>query len=78
MEIQVFGGGKDHQKTISLGKTIETEELLKNTEWKSSAARTRDFSTGASHVKYDKEGKMKLQGNQGQAMRFGYGFLGGS
>ncbi|CAK9086065.1 Hypothetical protein (Fragment), partial [Durusdinium trenchii] len=41
------------------------EELLTNTEWKSSAARTRDFSTGASHVKYDKEGKMKLQGNQG-------------
>lgn len=41
------------------------DELLNNTEWKSSAARTRDFSTGASHVKYDKEGKMKLQGNQG-------------
>jgi len=40
------------------------DELLNNTEWKSSAARTRDFSTGASHVKYDKEGKMKLQGNQ--------------
>ena len=41
------------------------DELLNNTEWKSGAARTRDFSTGASHVKYDKEGKMKLQGNQG-------------
>ncbi|CAE8656603.1 unnamed protein product, partial [Polarella glacialis] len=41
------------------------EELLQNTEWKSSAARTRDFSTGAQTVKYDKEGKMKLQGNQG-------------
>ncbi|CAE7426480.1 BRIX1 [Symbiodinium natans] len=40
------------------------DELLNNTEWKSNAARTRDFSTGASHVKYDKEGKMKLQGNQ--------------
>jgi len=38
---------------------------LNNTEWRSSAARTRDFSTGASHVKYDKEGKMKIQGNQG-------------
>ena len=41
------------------------DELLNNTEWRSSAARTRDFSTGASHVKYDKEGKMKIQGNQG-------------
>ena len=41
------------------------QELLRNTEWRSSAARTRDFATGASHVKYDKEGKMKLQGNQG-------------
>ncbi|CAJ1440948.1 unnamed protein product [Effrenium voratum] len=47
------------------------EELLKNTEWKSSAARTRDFSTGASHVKYDKEGKMKLQGNQGAKYKQG-------
>lgn len=40
------------------------EELLNNTEWRSSPARTRDFSTGASHLKYDKEGKMKVQGNQ--------------
>ncbi|CAE8615174.1 unnamed protein product [Polarella glacialis] len=41
------------------------EELLQNTEWKSSISRTRDFSTGANTVKYDKEGKMKVQGNQG-------------
>eukprot|EP00928_Gymnodinium_smaydae_P044238 TRINITY_DN29523_c0_g1_i1.p1 TRINITY_DN29523_c0_g1~~TRINITY_DN29523_c0_g1_i1.p1 ORF type:complete len:1076 (+),score=269.84 TRINITY_DN29523_c0_g1_i1:60-3287(+) len=47
------------------------EELLNNTEWRSSAARTRDFSTGASHVKYDKEGNMKLQGNQGAKYKKG-------
>eukprot|EP00931_Biecheleriopsis_adriatica_P115910 TRINITY_DN91654_c0_g1_i1.p1 TRINITY_DN91654_c0_g1~~TRINITY_DN91654_c0_g1_i1.p1 ORF type:complete len:932 (+),score=255.17 TRINITY_DN91654_c0_g1_i1:34-2796(+) len=41
------------------------DEILNNTEWRQSSARTRDFSTGASHVKYDKDGKMKLQGNQG-------------
>jgi len=40
------------------------EEILQNTEWAQGAARTRDFSTGASHLKYDKEGNLKKQGNQ--------------
>mmetsp|Transcript_44974 Transcript_44974/g.106817 ORF Transcript_44974/g.106817 Transcript_44974/m.106817 type:complete len:1019 (+) Transcript_44974:65-3121(+) len=47
------------------------EELLHNSDWKSSVARTRDFSTGASHVRYDKEGKVKLQSNQGAKYKQG-------
>ncbi|CAK0874719.1 unnamed protein product, partial [Prorocentrum cordatum] len=47
------------------------EELLLQSDWKSNAARTRDFATGASHVRYDKDGKMRMQGNQGAKYRQG-------
>lgn len=41
------------------------EEILKAADWQSTVARTRDFSTGASNLKYDKEGKLRNQANQG-------------
>eukprot|EP00927_Polykrikos_kofoidii_P028322 TRINITY_DN2475_c0_g1_i2.p1 TRINITY_DN2475_c0_g1~~TRINITY_DN2475_c0_g1_i2.p1 ORF type:complete len:1056 (-),score=225.81 TRINITY_DN2475_c0_g1_i2:207-3281(-) len=40
-------------------------ELLQNTEWKPSNARTRDFATGAYHLKYDQRGNIKWEGHQG-------------
>eukprot|EP00929_Paragymnodinium_shiwhaense_P105635 TRINITY_DN70689_c0_g1_i1.p1 TRINITY_DN70689_c0_g1~~TRINITY_DN70689_c0_g1_i1.p1 ORF type:complete len:1087 (-),score=322.18 TRINITY_DN70689_c0_g1_i1:443-3703(-) len=40
------------------------DEILNNTAWATNVARTRDFSTGASHLKYDKEGNLKRQSNQ--------------
>mmetsp|Transcript_13885 Transcript_13885/g.34001 ORF Transcript_13885/g.34001 Transcript_13885/m.34001 type:complete len:1002 (-) Transcript_13885:149-3154(-) len=47
------------------------KEILHHAEWKSAAARTRDFRTGSQLVKYDKEGKMKLQGNQNAKYQHG-------
>mmetsp|Transcript_57571 Transcript_57571/g.106375 ORF Transcript_57571/g.106375 Transcript_57571/m.106375 type:complete len:970 (-) Transcript_57571:89-2998(-) len=40
------------------------DELLQNSDWIAGVARTRDFSTGASHVRYDKDGKLRLQSHQ--------------
>jgi hypothetical protein len=38
-------------------------ELLNNAEWKQAeGSTTRDFRTGARHLKYDKEGNIRLQG----------------
>lgn len=41
------------------------EEILQNTEWKASNARTRDFATGAYHLKYDQRGNIRWEGHQG-------------
>lgn len=41
------------------------DEILQNTKWRGSNARTRDFNTGAYHLKYDKLGNMKWEGHQG-------------
>lgn len=40
------------------------EEILQNTEWKASNARTRDFATGAYHLKYDQRGNIRWEGHQ--------------
>eukprot|EP00930_Biecheleria_cincta_P000608 TRINITY_DN10137_c0_g1_i2.p1 TRINITY_DN10137_c0_g1~~TRINITY_DN10137_c0_g1_i2.p1 ORF type:complete len:787 (-),score=161.83 TRINITY_DN10137_c0_g1_i2:155-2383(-) len=40
-------------------------EILENTDWKPSNARTRDFATGAYHLKYDQRGNIKWEGHQG-------------
>jgi len=41
------------------------DDILQNTEWKPSNARTRDFATGAYHLKYDQRGNIKWEGHQG-------------
>eukprot|EP00931_Biecheleriopsis_adriatica_P100606 TRINITY_DN75888_c0_g1_i1.p1 TRINITY_DN75888_c0_g1~~TRINITY_DN75888_c0_g1_i1.p1 ORF type:complete len:983 (+),score=180.84 TRINITY_DN75888_c0_g1_i1:20-2968(+) len=39
------------------------DQLMKNSDWKQAeGSTTRDFRTGARHLKYDKEGNIKLQG----------------
>eukprot|EP00928_Gymnodinium_smaydae_P044246 TRINITY_DN29523_c0_g6_i1.p1 TRINITY_DN29523_c0_g6~~TRINITY_DN29523_c0_g6_i1.p1 ORF type:complete len:1031 (+),score=188.76 TRINITY_DN29523_c0_g6_i1:74-3094(+) len=40
------------------------EDILHNTEWKPNQARTRDFASGAFHLKYDKQGNIKWSGLQ--------------
>lgn len=40
------------------------DEILQNTEWKASNARTRDFATGAYHLKYDQRGNIRWEGHQ--------------
>lgn len=40
------------------------EEILQNTDWKASNARTRDFATGAYHLKYDHRGNIRWEGHQ--------------
>eukprot|EP00439_Symbiodinium_sp_Y106_P054301 s3901_g7.t1 len=41
------------------------DEILQNTEWKASNARTRDFATGAYHLKYDQRGNIRWEGHLG-------------
>lgn len=41
------------------------DDILKGTEWKGSNARTRDFATGAYHLKYDRFGNIRWEGHQG-------------
>ncbi|CAJ1402298.1 unnamed protein product [Effrenium voratum] len=40
------------------------EEILNNTDWKPNNARTRDFATGAYHLKYDQRGNIRWEGHQ--------------
>lgn len=40
------------------------DEILQNTEWKATNARTRDFATGAYHIKYDQRGNIRWEGHQ--------------
>lgn len=41
------------------------DDILQGTEWKPSNARTRDFATGAYHLKYDRLGNIRWEGHQG-------------
>lgn len=40
------------------------QDIVNSTEWKTSDSRTRDFATGAFHLKYDSKGNAKPGGNQ--------------
>jgi hypothetical protein len=58
-----------HWRDVELRRNYSNEpdvynELLHNTDWGADVARTRDFRTGAMHLKYDKQGNIRMQGKQ--------------